>query len=324
LRARFEKQAEEEVRLTREQREELSKMLPPERVCFDECMSRHSFVGMGGPAEAFSIAADVVELRELIAWAGERKVDYCFVGCGGKTIVRDGGIRGLTIRLGEGFRFINVESESDGTVFVSVGSSTTVPEFINWCADNCFAGLEELVSSCGSIGGCLSMNVKVGERSIGDFVEEITIINREGKELSLRGKSLRFDEDSLKIPRTAVIARAVFRLGRGDRSEIMAKLEGFNESLSKKISQGIGFISGVFKSEGKTSADILIDDARLNGIRVGGARVSMIDSNAIVNEGKATARNVTVLMSLIRDRVKQQTGIVLEPRISIIGKKENT
>lgn len=322
LRARFERQKEEEIRLTREQRAELANLLPPERVFVDEPMSGHSAVKVGGSAEALVTVNDIAELKRVLEWIGDKNVDYAFWGRGSKTLVRDAGARGLIIRPAGEFDFICLSEDTPDAVLVSAGSATEIDGLVRWCSNRAIAGAWHLLTAGGTLAGCLVTGAAGEDCSAAGMVEEVTIVGRDGKELTLRGSSLHFEGCGLKVPRTSCLVRAILRLKRGEKDDIAKRVGDALKKREEIISSGVGFIAKVFRNFERTTAADLIDDAGLKGVRIGGARVSNADANAIVNEGNATARDIAVLMNLIKDRVKQQTGILLEPAVSIIGRKE--
>lgn len=275
--------------------------------------------GIGGTVEAFGEIGDLGTLKKFLEWAGERNIEYRYIGSGSKSIIREGGMRGVLIRPVGEFSGIDVDSETDEEVILLVNTNTKTKDLVGLCVEKGCSGLEGMYIYGGTVGGCLSMNVKLASGTLADFVEEITIINREMKELTLRGKSLRFEESRLKIPRTACISRMVLKLKRTTPEEVEKFLLETKEKYGDLSSGEFKCLVGVFKDAEKTKAEDLIYDAGLVGIRIGGARVMSTHPNAFINEANATAKNVMVLMNLVKDRVKQSTGILLEPAINIMG-----
>lgn len=321
MRARFEREKEEATRMMREQCDTLRGLFSEGRVLFDEPMSKHSTMGVGGPAEAYVVVNDEEELKSVISFADENGIDYHFWGAGSNVLVRDGGLRGIVIRLGIGFESIKIDRDSPEGVYVYVGSAVPTPRFVNWCSENGISGIEWLAGMPSTVGGNVAMNAGMSETSMSDVVEEVTIVNRECKILSIRKKALRFEYRKLKIPRTAVISRSLLKLKRDNPAGVVTRAQKFFEKRRGSQPQGVKSLGCIFKNSGKTSAGMLIDEAGLKGVRVGGARISDMHANFIFNENAATAKDVLVLMSLIRDRVKQYSGIVLENEIIIVGDK---
>ena len=322
MRARFEREEEEAQQMTREQREELRALLPEGRIVFDEPMSRHSTIGVGGPAEAYVMVADEGELARIVEWANERGIEYCFWGAGSNVLVRDKGLRGLVIKLGDGFGHIEVDREDADRVYISVGAAVSTTHLVRWCVDRGFSGIEPLAGIPGTVGGNILTNAGTGQGSISNVVEELTIVNRERRVLTIRKAALRFEYRQLRLPRTAAVIRVLLRLGRDDPKAVARQVQKIQKQRQRSQPQGVKSLGCIFRNPGKTSSGMLIEDAGLKDVRIGGARVSSVHANFIVNEGGATSRDVIVLMSLIRDRVKQQSGISLEPEIKIVGRKK--
>ena len=321
MRARFEREEEEAQQMTREQREELQALLPEGRIVFDEPMSRHSTMGVGGPAEAYVMVADEGELTRIIEWADEQGIEYCFWGAGSNVLVRDKGLRGLVIGLGDGFDYIEMDREDVDRVYVSVGAAVSTTHLVRWCVGRGLSGVEPLAGIPGTVGGNILTNAGTAQGNISDAVEELTIVNRERRVLTIRKAALRFEYRQLKLPRTAAVIRCLLRLGRDDPKAVAGRVQEIQKGRWESQPQGVRSLGCVFRNPGKTSAGMLIEDAGLKDVRIGGARVSSVHANFIVNEGGATSKDVIVLMSLIRDRVKQQSGISLEPEIKIVGKR---
>lgn len=311
-----------ELRMTRDQREELNLCLPLGRVSFDEPMSRHSTMGVGGPAEAFVCVEDVDELKRVIGWASEHRIDYRFWGGGSNTLVRDGGLRGITIKLGRCFDGALAEMSNGDDVFVRVGAGQATKGFVRWAIDEGLLGLHILAGVWGSVGGNLITNAGTRLGSIGDVVEEITLVDRGCRELTLKRKALRFEYRSLKLPRTQAVTSCLLRLRRSTKEEVGAMIGEILRQREASQPVGVKSLGCIFKNPGKVSAGLLIEDAGLKGVRVGGARVSPKHANFIINENNATARDITVLMGLIRERVKEQSSITLETEISVVGEEK--
>lgn len=293
--------------------------MPSGSVSFDEPVSGHSTIGIGGPAEAYVSAKNIDDLKKVIGWAGEMNVDFAFMGCGSKTIVRDAGIRGLLIHLGEAFKSIGIDRDDGEFVVVSTGSAVSVDDFVKWCLQNGLSGAERLLIAQGTLGGCLMTNARTDDGFIGSLVEEITIVNRERKELTLRGKPLKFENGKLRIPRTVCVTRVVLRLKKSDTSAISGRIDSVLSERVLLIPDGLKGATRIFLDAKRTNASDLIEQSGLKGIRIGRARVSTADANAMINEGGARSRDFEILIGLVRDRVREDTGLVLEPSIAIAG-----
>lgn len=318
LKARFEKMNEEEARLTREQKDALVALLPEGQVSLDADFGKKTSFGAGGMADAIATVNGIEELKKVLTFAVERNCEYTFFGTGTKTLVRDGGFGGIVIALGEGFSELTAE-ESGEEVVVTAASKVLVRDLLSLCSEKGYSGAEWLASFGGTIGGSLVSGVSKISNSLGEIVEEITVAMKDGRELTLKGKGLKSDESKLRVPRTAATTKVVLKLKKSTVEDVAANIA--NEMKNVSTDDCAGAIRNVFENIGKVRAVECVEDAGLNGVRVGGARVSRTDANCIVNEGNAKAKDISVLMEMIKDRVKQSQGVQLEPAINIIGER---
>jgi UDP-N-acetylmuramate dehydrogenase len=319
LRARLEREKEQERRLTRLQKDELTTLLPEGRVHLDEPTALRSAVRAGGPAEAFVIAEDLEELKMILEWAGTHSVEYRFWGEGAFTLVRDGGLPGIIIKLGDAFREIAVERTDGDDVFVSVGAAVRPRELVNFVEAEGLGGAERFARAPGTMAGLLCTIVPPRDFVLEGAVEELTMVTREMRELSLRGSGIRFEEGRLKIPRTAAVTRMLLKLKRSTKEDVSRAIEEQLKSAVTPDEQP--HFAFAFESPCKTRASELIDDAGLLGVRVGGARVSSVKGDCIVNESDSRARDLAVLMGLVKDRVRQDTGVAIASTIEVVGER---
>ncbi len=258
----------------------------------------------------------------MLAWADEHGVDYRAWGSGSTVLVRDAGLRGVALQLGDAFTTAAVDREEPEGVLISVGAAMPAMAFVDWCAEQGLAGAERLAGLSGTMGGKLMANAGTAEAPLAEIVEEVTIVGREGKVLTVRDRGLRFEERGLKLPRTAVVVRLLLRLARDDVAAIAERTTAVREARPAARGTNPQRFAPLFRDPGKVGAAVLIDEAGLAGVRVGGARIAPEWANAIVNENEASARDVIVLMGLIRERVRERTGITLENAIEIIGERQ--
>jgi UDP-N-acetylmuramate dehydrogenase len=319
LRARLERESEQERRLTREQKDEMAALLPEGAVLFDEPTALHSVVRAGGPVEAFVTARDVDDLKRVLEWADTHSVEYRFWGVGAFTLVRDGGLSGIIIKLGNSFREIAVEGTGGDDVFVSVGAAAKTRELLNFARAEGLAGAERLTGAQGTVAGLLCAASIPRDFVLEGMIEELTMVTRDMRELTLRGSGLRFEDGRLRIPRTAAVTKLLLKFRKSTTEEVSRALEeGFKSAQPSDEQPHYSF---AFESPCKTKAADLIDDAGLLGVRVGGARISTVKGDSIVNESEAKARDVAILISLVRDHVKQDMGVVLTATIDVVGER---
>ncbi|MBI4211714.1 MAG: UDP-N-acetylmuramate dehydrogenase [Deltaproteobacteria bacterium] len=305
--------------MTKEVREDLAKCA---HVRFDEPMSAHTTLGVGGPADAFCDLETIEELKNVMRLAVEHRLPYFFLGGGSNLLVQDGGIRGLVLRLGGDFKIYQIGQDFGDEVLLEAGAAAHTPQLVRWSLEQGLQGMEVLAGVPGTIGGNVMMNAGTKLGCLADLIDEITVLDRNAREMTMKAKSLRFEYRHLKLPSTACVLRAVFRLKRS------AALQGgpsLGDLLAKRratqpvAEQSCGC---VFKNPPKISAGQLIEESGLKGVRIGKVRISTLHGNFFINEGGATAREIMVLIRLVKDRVKEATGITLETEVVIVGEEK--
>jgi UDP-N-acetylmuramate dehydrogenase len=299
-------------------------------VLFDEPLASHSTIRIGGPGDALIRPRDSDSLKKIIGFAVEEGVPYTFIGAGSNTLIRDKGVRGIIINFADGFNQLDVIRETPEEIVVLAGAGLHTGSLVKFASDNGLAGAEGLTGIPGVIGGNIITNAGTAWGCMADVVEEITVVDRQLKQLSITRKALEFSYRSLRIARSTAVISASLKLKRSDKNAVAGRI---NEIMEKRRStQPYNFptLGCVFKNPADTSrlaahgsrvdsAGALIDDAGLKGVRVGRARVSELHANFIVNEGGATARDVEVLIGLVKEQVRQKFSISLETEIKIIG-----
>jgi UDP-N-acetylmuramate dehydrogenase len=270
---------------------------------------------IGGPAEMFARPRTVRALREMLAWLRERKVAVRIIGAGSNILACDGGVKGCVLKLDRGaFRSISVKGTR-----VSCGAGVPLPALIRRCSREGLSGAEFLAGIPGTVGGALAMNCGVSAGgttvSIGDIVEDVTVLRYDGRVRVLKKGGVRFSYRGSSLSR-AIVTRAVFSLRRSTPAKVAA---GVRSWVERRRGQEYRYPSAgcVFRNPPGESAGRLIDGCGLKGREAGGARISERHANFIVNTGGARCSDVLALMSLIRKEVKKRRGIELRPEIKI-------
>lgn len=294
---------------------------------FDEPLSAYSAIKIGGPAYAVVSPRDVGMLKDIILWSTGEGLSYMSLGNGSNTLIRDGGFKGLVINFRKTFSEIQTVGETGEDLSLSVGAGLNTATLVQFAAENGFSGVEGLAGIPGTIGGNIITNAGTFLGCIADVVDEITVVDRSVKEFSIKRKGLQFSYRSLKMPRSTAVVGALLKLKKGDPGTIKNLIEESLERRKKTQPWGALTLGSIFKNpsgaksneEGGRKAGSLIEEAGLKGVRVGDARISDKHANFIVNEGGASARDIEILIALIKERVKEKFGVVLETEIKIVG-----
>lgn len=290
----------------------------------DRPLSDLTWLRVGGPADWLFQPADEADLAAFLA-ALDPAVPVFPIGVGSNLIVRDGGIRAVVIRLGRGFNGISVEGDR-----VTAGAAALDAHVARRAAE---AGLDLtfLRTIPGSIGGAVRMNAGCYGSYVADVLQEIRIVTRDGRIETLPASALNLRYRQSDLPDGAVIVSATFRAKVGDpaalevrMAEQIAKRDA--SQPTKERSAGSTFRNPVgYSSTGKADdshelkAWKVIDDAGMRGARIGGAQMSQMHSNFLINAGGATAADLENLGEEVRKRVFLQSGITLEWEIMRVG-----
>lgn len=290
-------------------------------VAFDLPLAPHTSIHIGGKADAVFWPQDESGLKEAILWSRAKEIPYFILGKGSNTLVRDLGFRGMVINLGSTFRRFGKFKENGNHVLVEAEGGVPTQQIIRWAALEGLSGLERLSGVPGTIGGNIYMNAGTYLGEIADLVHQIKIFDRTGKEQILARDKIKFEYRSSGLPSSSIIVWALLKLEKGEKEKVEKKIREVFEK--RGLSQPIEYpnLGSVFKNLGKKKAWELIEEAGCKGVRVGGARISEKHANFIINEGSATAKDVEVLIRLVKDRVKQVCGVMLETEVKIIGEE---
>lgn len=280
-------------------------------------MTRHTSFGLGGPADLFLRPSGPDMFEDCSKLLFESEIPVLVLGQGTNLLVRDGGIDGAVIATDAAFFELTVRGNS-----VLAGSGVSLSRLLIYSAEKGLSGLEGLMGIPGSAGGALIANAGSFGTAFGDRVEKARLFHpKEG--LSYVGReelSLGYRES--RLPPGVVIEHILISLEPGERDAILSRQRELVEKKWSTQPAGMRSAGCVFKNPPGDYAGRLIEAAGLKGARVGGAVVSDIHANFILNDRGATATDVEELVERIRERVREETGVTLDVEIGIVGRKE--
>ena len=279
-----------------------------------EPMARHTTYRIGGPAALFIVLETLHDLTTALPILEEEGVSWTVVGKGSDFLVADEGYDGAVLVLGREFKRHVVE---DG--FLRAGAALVLAHLVQDAFSRGFSGLEWAVGIPGTLGGALAMNAGTREGCIGQVVDTVTMYVP-GQGLTLvHGRDVAWDYRRSGLAGRGIILEAALNVSEGEPVRIRAQME--RSLKDRKTTQPIGQPSAgsVFINPPGDSAGRLIEAAGLKGMRMGGARVSPVHANFIVNEGGATARDVVELIRIVKDAVRDRSGVELQPEIRFLG-----
>jgi UDP-N-acetylmuramate dehydrogenase len=284
------------------------------RLLANQSLAELTWFRVGGPAQVLFRPADADDLGYFLSALPDELAVYV-VGVGSNLIVRDGGMPGVVIRLGpRGFG----EASATGDI-VSAGTAALDKRVAEIAASTGIGGLEFLFGIPGTVGGALRMNAGANGAETKDVLIEATGIGRDGAKLQFGHADMKFAYRHSGVDASVIFTSARFRGAIAAPDAIRARM---NEVQShRETAQPIREKTGgsTFKNPPGDSAWKLIDAAGCRGLRIGGAQVSQMHCNFLINTGSATGHDIETLGETVRARVKQNSGIELHWEIKRIG-----
>ena len=283
-----------------------------------EPMARHTTMRVGGPAEILFSPASEGELLFAVREAKRAGAPFRIIGNGSNLLVLDGGLPGLTIRLGEAFSKISVNGNQ-----IRAQAGALLSRVAAAARDASLTGLEFASGIPGSAGGGMAMNAGAYGGQLSDVFEGCRALDPETGIISALGPAemaLGYRE-SAALSRGLIVTEAAFRLTAGDRSAIQAKMDDLSARRREKQPLNLPSAGSTFKRPEGYFAGALIEQAGLKGLRVGGACVSEKHAGFVVNDRGATARDVLDLIRLVQARVLEHSGVRLETEVRILGEE---
>ncbi len=284
------------------------------RLLADQSLAELTWFRVGGPAQALFMPEDEEDLADALANLPP-DIPVTVIGLGSNLIVRDGGVPGLVIRLGRGFNAVTVELGQ------RVRAGAAVPDvMVARAAQQAgIAGLAFYRGIPGAIGGALRMNGGAYGRETKDTLIEARGVDRAGNVRVYANGDMEFSYRHCGVPEDVVFTQAVFEGQAGDPAAIAAEMERVTEA--REATQPVKSRTGgsTFKNPPGGKAWQLIDAAGCRGLRRGGAQVSELHCNFLINLGAASAADIEGLGEEVRSRVREHSGVELEWEIRRIG-----
>lgn len=289
--------------------------LPPVRgqLFPEQPLAKYTWFRVGGPAEVLFKPADEDDLAAFLAET-PRDVPVTVLGVGSNLLVRDGGVRGVVIRLGSAFSGVNVR----GTT-ITAGAAALDMKVAQAACEARLTGLEFLSGIPGTIGGAVVMNAGAYSQEVSDVLMKICALDRDGKRHTLSADELGLSYRHSELPDGWIILSVEVQGEIGDQAQIAAQMTEIK--ASRETSQPVRLRTGgsTFANPDGARAWELIDRAGCRGLMLGGAQVSEKHCNFLLNTGEATATELEALGELVRGRVEQTSGVVLRWEIRRIG-----
>lgn len=294
--------------------ESLKAISEENQVLLNEPMSRHTTFRVGGPAEIMFFPKNEEQTQRAMIAAKENNVPVLVIGNGSNLIVKDGGIRGLVIVLGEGFsQMICVNNIIEAQAGVSMAKVASFAQI------NGLAGLEFASGIPGTLGGGCTMNAGAYGGQLSDvLIDARVLLNGEIRMMSKAELQMGY-RTTLPLREGGIVLSARFELHRDDGAAILARMKDYNARRREKQPLNYPSAGSTFKRPEGYFAGALIEQSNLKGRSVGGAQVSEKHAGFIVNTGNATAQNILDLIALVQKEVFSKFGVKLETEVRILG-----
>lgn len=279
-----------------------------------EPMSGHTTFRLGGPADFWIEPIDLEDLLETQKFACLKGLPIYLIGNGSNMIVRDGGIRGVVIRLSSPcFRKLQIENE-----FLTAGSGLSLAEVIRGAVQAGLSGLENLKGIPGTIGGALHFNAGAYGTEIGEKIYSVLVLNPDGSLQTLSKERLGFEYRSCPSLKGKIILQAMFLLKRAEVRQISKRVFELKTERSGRYPK-LPNAGCIFKNPQGDFAGQLIDQTGLKDFAIGDAQISSQHANFIVNKGRAKASDVLTLIEEVRKKVYQSHKVLLENEVEVFG-----
>ena len=296
----------------------LDEELTESRLLFDEPMRRHTSFRIGGPADVLVLPGSVADLRRAVRLARRLEAPLTITGNGSNLLVRDGGLRGIVVKLGEAFDRITVQ----GTGMMAQ-SGALLAAVSRTAGDHSLTGLEFAIGIPGTLGGAVIMNAGAYGGEMKDVVTRVTALDQTGELHELGPAELQFGYRRSALQSLDwIVAEVEMKLQPGDTAVIEAKMADLTRQRESKQPLSFPSAGSVFKRPPGKYVGPMVEELGLKGYRIGDAQVSEKHAGFIINRGQATARDVLALIQYVRDQVQAAYGIWLETEVRIIGEDE--
>jgi UDP-N-acetylmuramate dehydrogenase len=311
-------------------------------------MAPFTTIGTGGKADLLVTVADTAAVVATLRVLAQHGFPWICLGAGTDLLVADGGYRGVVVKLDDTFHYVEglpgpsaapasagapglaaeappssagapkTATDPPETVIVTVGAGTLLARFAAVVAEAGLAGLEFACGIPGSVGGGVATNAGAYGSSMAEVVREVELATASGVAWT-SGEDLEWNYRSCRLPDGAVVTAVRFALTRGETAAILERHRSILRQRRNAQPRGVRTFGCTFKNPGGGGAGRLIEAAGLKGERRGGAEISRVHANFLVNLGDATTADMLALMSLMREEVERTSNVCLEPEVRLLG-----
>ncbi|MCR5468263.1 MAG: UDP-N-acetylmuramate dehydrogenase [Lachnospiraceae bacterium] len=306
----------------------LEEIVGSDNLFMDEKMAGHTTFRVGGPAD-FLVTPSVTDIGEVVKLCKAEKVPYFIFGNGSNLLVSDEGIRGVVIEVGKKAADITLvdftedkTDDSDSARIIEAEAGALLSSIASLALKNSLTGFEFAAGIPGSLGGAVAMNAGAYGGEMKDVLVDATVYDIENDKTMVLG----VDELDLSYRRSLIsegnfiVLSARIKLTCGNSEDILSTMNELKEKRVSKQPLEYPSAGSTFKRPEGYFAGKLIEDAGLRGYTVGGAQVSEKHCGFVINKGNATAQDIYSLICDVKRKVKEDSGVTMEPEVKIIGR----
>lgn len=285
------------------------------KIIYNEEMKKHTTFKIGGPVDAMIIATKEEEIIDAVKFLREKDIDFLIMGNGSNLLIKDGGIRGVVVKIAKEFSNIKI---NDNSIYCQAGALLSTVS--NVALKHSLKNFEFASGIPGTIGGAITMNAGAYGGEMKDVVNKVRVLDRNNEVKEYTNEEMNFRYRNSRVWEEGLIVLGVeLNLEKGDYSSIKEIIDDLTYKRTSK--QPLEYPSGgsTFKRPEGYYAGKLIDDAGLRGLRHGGAMVSEKHCGFVINKDNARCEDVMHLISVIQKIVKDKYGVELQREIKLIG-----
>lgn len=296
--------------------EELLLQIDKSRMVLDAPMKEYTSFKAGGTADLLIMPKDRGELIKALIVVSSSGTEHLIMGNGSNLLVKDGGYRGVIIRMGQGFQEVTTEGSR-----ITAGAGALLSAVAKEACNASLAGFEFASGIPGTVGGAVYMNAGAYDGEMSMIIESAEVLSKDGSRIfHLSKDELELSYRHSIFQRTGdILLNACFLLKEGDQEKISDRIKELTAKRTEKQPLSYPSAGSFFKRPHSHFAGKLIQDAGLRGLSLGGAQVSELHSGFLINRGEATASDIVNLMEVIRSTVFENSGVLLEPEVRIVG-----
>ncbi|MBS6022958.1 MAG: UDP-N-acetylmuramate dehydrogenase [Paeniclostridium sordellii] len=293
----------------------LLNILDKEGIYLNEPMKNHISFKVGGPADFLLKPKTEDEIKRLIEFFKNENIPYIVIGNGSNLLVKDGGIRGVVIKIADNFNKFEIEDTK------VVAQSGALLSFMGKAILNkSLTGFEFAAGIPGTLGGAIAMNAGAYGGEMKDIVKSVRLMDSKGNIIELSNKEMEFEyRRSLISKSDYIVLSAIIELKEGNFDEIKGYMKELTKSRVTKQPLNLPSAGSTFKRPEGHFAAKLIEDSGLKGLTLGGAKVSEKHSGFVVNIGDAKAKDIIELINVVKSTVYSKFGVMLEEEVKILG-----